>query len=172
MKLGEIIEVKSYKHHGLLHRTWSNGVLLFASDDYFLVGSIQTMITETSGNVWHTREPAITLYARNDWFNVVCMFKENGVSYYANIASPTVYDEKENVLKFVDYDMDIRMDSQGKVRVVDMAEYQINRKQLKYPADLETVLQKTVLELIDHAKEKAYPFDEQLYRQYLDKLVK
>jgi len=172
MEKGAAISIKSYKHNGLLHRTWANGVILDETDDYYLIGSVQTKITETNGSVWSTREPAITLYSKNYWYNVVCMFKENGIAFYANLASPSVLDTETSCLKFVDYDIDIRMDVKGKVRVVDLAEYGVNKSLFEYPHNVEKVVEETVMYLVDDAKSERFPFAKKLYQDNLDLLYK
>ena len=170
MKLLEKIVIKSYKHGGALHRTWRNGILLDENNDFFVVGSLKTEITEANGGVWEAREPAITLYSKTEWFNVVCMFKEAGISYYANIASPTILSAKGDTLKFIDYDVDIRLDSAGKVQVVDLVEFRVNSKLYSYPDNIIRMIQEVVLELIDKAKAREFPFNNDLYISYLENI--
>ena len=165
------IVVRSYKHGGSFHRAWRNSFLLDETPDFFVVGSIKTEITEATGNTWESREPAISYYAKNSWFNIVCMFKEHGISYYANLASPTVFDKKHNSLKYVDYDVDIRMDHHGKLQVVDLAELSINSKLYGYPQEIIDVIEKTALRLLDAAKAKQHPFENLFYEKYLQTLL-
>ena len=163
------IVIKSYKHGGALHRTWRNGYVMTETRDYFVVGSLKTEITEANGSVWEAREPAITLYSKNCWFNVVCMFKESGISYYANLASPTILDSSDGALKFVDYDVDIRLDQNNKVQVVDLVEFRVNSKLYSYPDAIVQKIQEIVLELIDYAKNKQFPFEDSFYMDFLKK---
>ena len=165
MKYQEVV-VKSYKHNGLLHRTWCEGYLLDTTADYYVIASLKTKIVESNGSVWYTKEPAITIYPRNNWYNVVIMHKENGFSFYANIASPTAYDNEDKCYKFIDYDMDIRKDVKGLVRVVDLAEYRINSIQLFYQDNLTQVLEHVVLDLVEDAKVGRFPFDVHFYDRY------
>lgn len=172
IEIGKYITAKSYKHKGFLHRTWNRCIFLDENEDYFVVGSSQTVITESNGSVWQTKDPAITLYSKKHWFNVVCMFKETGVYYYVNLASPTVFDESDQCLKFVDYDIDIRIDSNGKIRVVDIAEYHLNRFQLKYPKEVCDVLEATLFGLLELGKKGLFPFDPKMYYDYAEKAKK
>ena len=162
------ITIKSYKHGGALHRTWNNGFLLKETDEYFVVGSLKTQITESNGGTWEAKEPAITLYSKIYWYNVVCMFKEGGISYYANIATPTILDKKDGTLKFVDYDVDIRLDQSGKVQVVDLVEFRVNSKLYSYPEEVNRVIKFAVLTLIDDANNRDFPFQNSFYKDFLD----
>ena len=52
----------------------------------------RTLVTESDGRMWHTREPAIWYMPKHKWYNVICMIRKTGVYYYCNILSPTLYD--------------------------------------------------------------------------------
>ena len=45
------------------------------------------------------------------WFNIIAMIRDNGVSYYCNLASPYVMDEE--ALKYIDYDLDVKVFADG-----------------------------------------------------------
>ena len=54
--------------------------------------------------------------------NVIAMFKEGkGICYYVNIASPTLYDD--GFLKYIDYDLDVKLYPDGVERTLDENEY-------------------------------------------------
>lgn len=167
MEKGRNIEVICYKHNGIFHRRWQNGVLLFENDDYFIVGSITTKIEEANGSTWYTREPAVTLYAKHDWYNVVCMFKKKGPAFYANIASPTIYSPIKKALVFIDYDLDIRRNTQQKVSIADISEYDINAVKYDYPEKIRGMVERTTLDLITCAKQQTHPFSASFYERHL-----
>ena len=54
--------------------------------------------------------------------NVIAMFKpESGICYYVNIASPTIQDK--GMLKYIDYDLDVKLYPDGAERTLDENEY-------------------------------------------------
>ena len=61
-----------------------------------------TLVTESDGRRWVTREPAIVYFHKKYWFNIIAMIRDNGISYYCNMASPYYLDEE--ALKYIDYD--------------------------------------------------------------------
>ena len=85
---GEFITVKSYKHDGSLHRTWRDSMILKTSDQAIIACNDHTLVTESDGRRWLTREPALLYYHKHYWFNVVTMIRQKGISYYCNLASP------------------------------------------------------------------------------------
>ena len=103
--VGKKILIHGYKHNGKIHRCWSKGLVLQETDDHYIVINNRTLVTESDGRMWHTREPAIWYMPKHKWYNVICMIRKTGVYYYCNIASPTLYDGE--ALKYIDYDLDL-----------------------------------------------------------------
>ena len=67
---------------------------------------------------------------KKKWYNVICMIRKTGVYYYCNIASPTLYDGE--ALKYIDYDLDLKVFPDGNYRVLDEEEYRQHEKQMNY----------------------------------------
>ncbi|HET6872705.1 MAG TPA: hypothetical protein VFH42_06920, partial [Sporolactobacillaceae bacterium] len=57
-KTGSTIEIQSYKHDGSLHRTWDETLILSGSKETIIGGNNQTIVTESDGRKWQTKEPA------------------------------------------------------------------------------------------------------------------
>ena len=105
--VGKKILIHGYKHNGKIHRCWSKGLVLQETDDHYIVINNRTLVTESDGRMWHTREPAIWYMPKHKWYNVICMIRKTGVYYYCNIASPTLYDGE--ALKYIYYDLDLKV---------------------------------------------------------------
>ncbi len=58
-KEGESFAIQSYKHDGSLHRTWRDTMVLKTSEDALIGCNDHTLVTESDGRRWLTREPAI-----------------------------------------------------------------------------------------------------------------
>ena len=56
--------------------------------------TITHFVTESDGRRWVTREPAIVYFHKKYWFNIIAMIRDNGISYYCNMASPTIWMKK------------------------------------------------------------------------------
>ena len=157
-KEGEFITIKSYKHDGSLHRTWRDTMVLKTSENALIGCNDHTLVTEADGRMWHTREPAICYFPKKKWYNVICMIRKTGVYYYCNIASPTLYDGE--ALKYIDYDLDLKVFPDGNYRILDEEEYRQHAKQMNYSKELDEILKKQLDILIDLASKRAGPFDE------------
>ncbi|RUN24505.1 hypothetical protein AZ891_10595, partial [Staphylococcus epidermidis] len=121
-KEGENIKIQSYKHDGNIHRVWSETTILKGTEHVIIGGNDHTLVTESDGRTWITREPAIVYFHSEYWFNVICMFREDGIYYYCNLSSPFACDEE--ALKYIDYDLDIKVYPNGKYHLLDEDEYE------------------------------------------------
>ena len=162
--------VQAYKHNGELHRQWSHGYILEDNDDYYVMASIRASVIESDGRKWHTKEPAIFILSKKEWFNVIAMLKEDGVCYYVNIASPTIYDK--GFLKYIDYDLDIKLYGDGSTRLLDVSEYRKHAKEQNYPDEIRSILSSYVEKVYQRIKEKEYPFEDNIILEYYRDLKK
>lgn len=164
IKIGDKLEIHCYKHNGKIHRTWDEAVVLDITEDYLVCGNNQTKVTENDGRTHRTKEPAIIFFYKNSWFNIIAQFKEFGLFYYCNIASPYLLDGK--IIKYIDYDLDLRVFPDGSFKILDRGEYNYHKNKMKYSDDIDYVLKKELSRLIDMAREKTGPFQKELIERY------
>ncbi|MBO1308715.1 DUF402 domain-containing protein [Enterococcus sp. 669A] len=157
-KEGEFITIKSYKHDGSLHRTWRDTMVLKTSECSIIGLNDHTLVTESDGRRWVTREPAIVYFHTKYWFNVIAMIREKGVSYYCNLASPYVLDDE--ALKYIDYDLDVKVFPDGEKRLLDVDEYEAHSKQMHYSKETDFILKENVKILVDWINNEKGPFSQ------------
>ena len=170
--IGEKLIIHSYKHDGKIHRSWDEAVMLDDCDEYMVFGNNKTKVTESDGRTWHTKEPAILFFFKNKWYNIIGQYKKNGIYYYCNIASPFVIEEK--TIKYIDYDLDLRVFPDGSFKVLDRGEYKYHKKKMNYSDEIDMVLKSELTKLIELARSKTGPFDrvliEDYYRKYTNQI--
>ncbi|WP_314060428.1 DUF402 domain-containing protein [uncultured Vagococcus sp.] len=164
---GEFITIQSYKHDGNLHRTWRDTMVLKTSEHSLIGVNDHTLVTESDGRRWVTREPAIVYFHNKYWFNVIAMIREKGVSYYCNLASPYLMDEE--ALKYIDYDLDIKVFPDGEKRLLDVDEYEEHRRQMNYPAEIDFILKENVKILVDWINNGYGPFSQEYVELWYDR---
>ncbi len=158
------VRIQAYKHDGEFHRMWSHCFLLEENADYYVLVSVRAKVVETNGRVWHTKEPAVFIFSKKEWFNVIAMIKEGGITYYANVASPTIKDK--GFLKYIDYDLDLKLYPNGGTRLLDQNEYAHHCETLDYGEDIKAILQMTT-DLIQHKMDhREYPFIDEKINEY------
>ncbi|MDD8048489.1 MAG: DUF402 domain-containing protein [Thomasclavelia sp.] len=162
--------IHCYKHNKKIHRCWAMGLVLEETDDHFIVINNRTRVTESDGRGWFTREPAIWYLPKHAWYNVICMIRKTGVYYYCNIASPALYDG--DAIKYIDYDLDLKVFPDGKYKVLDREEYKTHAREMGYSKELDQILNRQLDLLIEMAKKNEGPFDEEFtkhwYHHYQD----
>ena len=157
--IGDKYQSQCYKHNGKVHRAWDEAVVLAIEKDYIVFGNDRTQVIESSGNYWRTKEPAVMYFFKNKWFNIIAQMKKDGVYYYCNIASPFIIEE--NTVKYIDYDLDLRIFPSGEYKVLDRLEYKYHKKIMNYPPELDKVINNALDELI-----KCYINGEKYFSNY------
>lgn len=157
LKKGDIIQIHCYKHDGTLHKVWDKSVVLENKKDCLIVANENVLVTNFDGKSWRTKECAILFFYKNRWFNIIAQFKKFGLYYYCNICSPFVIDG--NILKYIDYDLDLRVFNNGSFRVLDRDEYETNRRKMKYPFEIVKIISKELNNLINMKKKGVDPFN-------------
>lgn len=167
---GEKLIIHSYKHDGNIHRAWDEAVLLDSNDECLVFGNYKTKVTESDGRTWKTKEPAILFFYKDKWFNIIGQYKKDGIYYYCNIASPFIIEEK--TIKYIDYDLDLRVFPDGAYKVLDRGEYKYHKAKMGYPDKLDCKLKKELSELIKLAESRKGPFNHEIIQNYYEEYCK
>lgn len=168
-RAGSTIEIQSYKHNGQLHRVWEQSLVLKGTDTVVIGANDKTQVTESDGRTWITREPAICYFHSKYWFNIIGMLRNDGIYYYCNISSPFVYDSE--ALKYIDYDLDVKVYPDMTYEILDIDEYNEHKKVMNYPDVLDKILYNHIDYLIKWIRQGKGPFSpdfvDNWYERYL-----
>ena len=164
LEIGKKYQIHSYKHDSKIHRSWDEAILLDIKDDYLVFGNEKTKVTESDGRTWHTKEPAVLYFFKNQWFNVIGQCKKNGIYYYCNIASPYIIED--GTIKYIDYDLDLRVFPDGSFKVLDRGEYKYHKSIMHYSDDLDIILKSELTTLIELVRNKAPMFTIEMIEKY------
>ena len=167
LKVGDKLEIHCYKHNGKIHRTWDEAVLLEINDEYIVCGNCKTLVTESDGIKHKTKEPAILFFYKKRWFNIIGQLKKYGLFFYCNIATPFLIDDK--IIKYIDYDLDLRVFPDGAFKVLDRNEYNYHKKIMKYPRDINYIIKRELTSLIEMKKNNIAPFNQTIINKYFEK---
>ena len=163
-KVGDRLTINCYKHNGKIHRSWDEATILEIGEDYLVCANNKAKVTENDGRSYYTNEPAIIFFYKNRWYNIIAQLKSHGLFYYCNIATPYVIDE--NIIKYIDYDLDLRVFPDGGFRVLDRNEYKYHKKIMHYSDDLDLVLRSELSNLIELKRKDKGPFDKKTIDKY------
>ena len=170
IKVGNKVPICCFKHNGEVHRVWDEATVLEENEEYIVVGSECASVLEGDGRFWRAKEPAITVFYKKKWFNVICMLRSTGIHYYCNIASP--YEIQDNIITYIDYDLDVGLNSAGQIKILDEIEYNRHKKELNYSLELDYLLKKALYEVLHLCKEKEFPFADKKIEEFYELLKK
>lgn len=165
--IGKKYEIHGYKHNGKIHRAWDEAILLEIHDDYLIFGNEKTKVTEADGRTWRTKEPAVLYFFYKQWYNIIGQYKKDGIYYYCNIASPIIIEE--NTIKYIDYDLDLRVFPDGSFKVLDRGEYKYHKSVMHYPEEIDLILKSELTDLINHVRKKELAFLPGTVEHYYEK---
>jgi protein associated with RNAse G/E len=169
LQIGKNYMIHSYKHDGSFHRSWDEAILMEIHDDYLVFANGKTTVTESDGRTWTTKEPSAMYFFKDRWFNIIGQLKDYGIYFYCNIATPYIIDE--NVIKYIDYDLDLRVFPNGSFKILDRMEYRYHKKQMHYSSRLDFILKYELGNLIDMVRDKEDPFNKKTIEMYHQKYI-
>lgn len=175
IKIGSKLQIHSYKHDGTIYRSWDEAVVLDENNEFLVVGNNKTLVTEVDGRKWRTKEPAVIYFYKDKWYNVICQLKTNGIYYYCNIATPYIIED--NTIKYIDYDLDLRVFPDLSYKVLDKSEYEYHKKKMNYPKEVDLIVKNELAHLISMYENKEGLFNNftaqyyySLYKEHKEKI--
>ena len=164
IKIGDIYEIHCYKHNGKIDRISGEAIVLEDNDDYLVCANNKVKLTENDGRSHRTKEIAILFFYKKNWYNILAQLKKYGLFYYCNIASPFVIDG--NIIKYIDYDLDLRIFPDGTFKVLDKNEYRYHKITMKYSDEIDLIVQNSLNELIKLKETNEVPFKKNVIEYY------
>ena len=170
MKIGDNLTIHCYKHNGKIDRISGEATVIDIKDDYIVCANNKVKLTENDGRSHRTKETAILFFYKNEWFNILAQLKKYGLFYYCNIASPYIIDG--NIIKYIDYDLDLRIFPDGTYKVLDKNEYKYHKMKMHYSDEIDKIVQYSLKKLIDMKNKNEIPFKENIIEEYYEKYLK
>ena len=166
LKVGDCLQIQCYKHNKKIHRSWDKAIVLDIQEDYIVLGDNKALVIEADGSFWKTKEPAILYFFKDRWYNIIVQLKKNGIYYYCNIASPYIIEDQ--TVKYIDYDLDLRVFPNGSYKILDRMEYQYHKKVMHYSKVLDQIINCSLRELIQEYRNHFFPFSKPKNLKYYD----
>ena len=164
IKVGDKLQIHCYKHDGRLHQLCDEGIVLSIDEEKIVVANNKAKLTEADGRSYHAKEPAILFFYKKHWFNIIGQLKKFGLFYYCNIATPYIIDGK--IIKYIDYDLDLRVFPDGGFKILDYNEYNYHKKIMHYPKEIQMIIKSELSALIEMKKKNEGPFAKDEIRKY------
>jgi protein associated with RNAse G/E len=96
------------------------------------------------------------------------MLKKDGIYFYCNLSSPYLYDGE--AIKYIDYDLDVKVFPDGSYILLDEKEYLSHLDSMCYSEEIQSIIKEQIKILIQKIENKENPFClsdiEQYYERY------
>ena len=164
MKVGDKLTIHCYKHNGKIERISGEAIVLDETDEYLVCANNKVKLIENDGRSHRTKEIAILFFYKKEWYNILAQLKKYGLFYYCNIASPYIIDG--NIIKYIDYDLDLRIFPDGTFKVLDKNEYRYHKITMRYSEEIDIIVQDSLNKLIENKNINAFPFKKEVIEHY------
>ncbi len=164
MKVGDKLTIHCYKHNGKIDRISGEAIVLDETDEYLVCANNRVKLIENDGRSHRTKEIAILFFYKKEWYNILAQLKKYGLFYYCNIASPYIIDG--NIIKYIDYDLDLRIFPDGNFKVLDKNEYRYHKITMRYSDKIDVIVQDSLNKLIDNKNNNTFPFKKDVIEHY------
>lgn len=154
-----MIEVRAYKYDGGLHRTWP-AELLRQKDSLIVLDAkfSDEVIHDLLGTIASGTQ-SLEFYWLDRWYNVFRFAQPDGQlrNYYCNVNVPATF--ADDVLSYVDLDLDILVEPDFSYRILDMEDFESNATLYGYPAEVRASARQALDDLVRMIETRAFPFD-------------
>jgi protein associated with RNAse G/E len=153
------LEVRAYKHDGQLHRTWPAQLLRQEGSLVVLDATFPDEIVHDLLGTIASGTHSLEYYWLDRWYNVFRFAEPDGQlrNYYCNVNVPATL--ADNVLRYVDLDLDILVDPDFSYRILDTEEFESNAKLYGYSAEVKANARQALADLVIMIETRAFPFD-------------
>ncbi|MDR1991495.1 MAG: DUF402 domain-containing protein [Mycoplasmataceae bacterium] len=161
MNIDKKMQIHAYKFNGVLYRTWEFPTIIEETNDYICLDLFNTHVITTNDKTerfFHSKlnRPTIWYFFKNEWYNMIVSKKGKKYYYYINIASPFLIEE--DVIKYIDFDLDYRIPDarSAKINLLDVDEFNEHQIKYKYPKNLVDKLNQVKHEILEKFKQKKF----------------
>lgn len=159
MPNNKIFTINSLKFDGLIDKTWK--VQLTAQNDDLLtfVGVFENEFNHSHLGVIRRGTVSYEFYWKNRWYNIFRFHEPEGDfrNFYCNINCPPEF--KNNVLSYIDLDVDVLVRKDLSFVILDTEEFEINAVKFGYSKELRQKVNENLSRVIQLINDKKFPFD-------------
>lgn len=150
IKSNKKIMVHAYKRNGWLYRAWEFPEVLDSNKNFTVVSLVNSKVITNEkfsprNFISKNIKNSFWFFFPNKWYNIIATLTSNNViAYYVNIASPFIYEEE--AIKYFDFDLDIKMRNTSSeiYKILDIDEYESNRRDYRYEKEVIDNCEKTL----------------------------
>ena len=154
----QAITVRTYKYDGTEHRRWQAQISLQQDSLIVLDARFEEEIQHPLLGTIAPQTLSVEYYWLDRWYNIFRFIEPAGGlrNYYCNVNVPPTF--HENVLSYIDLDIDILVAPDFSYSILDEDEFAVNAARFNYPTEVRRRSHEALAELISLIEKRAFPF--------------
>jgi protein associated with RNAse G/E len=154
-----VVTVNSRNFDWTLRRSWKANLVHLDAPLIELVGVFDVEVDHVDLGLIRRGTVSYEYYWLDRWYNVFRFHEPTGEfrSYYCNINMPPMF--ANDVLDYVDLDIDVLVNKSGAISILDMEEFEENSRRFSVPQSVISSAKQTVDQLITLIEQREFPFD-------------
>jgi uncharacterized protein len=158
--------INSRKFDGSISKRWIGELIEQKGPLFLLRGVFDRDIVHENLGLIECGTISHEYFWSDRWYNIFRFHKPDGTfrNFYCNISMPPTVND--NVIDFIDLDIDIIVDSHGGFAIHDEDEYNRNASKYDYPASIRDGVSAAVVELSAMIRLGDFPFDQAIFAQH------
>jgi protein associated with RNAse G/E len=150
--------INSRKFDGQIHRSWKADFIEKRDSLLIFVGEFEKEVRHSKLGVIRRGTISYEYYWLDRWYNIFKFHEPEGQlrNFYCNVNMPPQFEN--NVLDYVDLEIDVLVSSNFIIEVLDLDEFEENSQLFGYPESLKTKAFQTLDELLKLIEVRAFPF--------------
>ena len=153
------VTINSRKFDGTTHKTWTAN--LIEQNDALLtfVGIFENEVNHRQLGLIRRGTVSYEFYWLGGWFNVFRFHESDGSlrNFYCYINMPPEF--KDNVLDYVDLDIDVLVWKDFSIQILDTEEFEVNSLKYGYSVEIKNKINESLEKILDLIEKRDFPFD-------------
>jgi protein associated with RNAse G/E len=152
-----MITVNSRKYDGTIRKSWTCEVVEELDDLVVAVGYFDADVNHSDLGLITQGTQSYEYFWLDRWYNVFRFVTADGSfrNYYCNICMPPRF--SNNVLDYVDLDIDVVVDPDFSYRILDRDDFEANAERYTYPNEIRDRVETTLRELLQLIESRDLP---------------
>jgi protein associated with RNAse G/E len=154
----QTITINSRKFDEKIHRSWKADFIEQRDSLLIFHGEFEEEVRHSELGIIRRGTISYEYYWLDRWYNVFKFFEPSGElrNFYCNLNMPPRF--KNNVLDYVDLEIDVLVSKNFEVKILDREEFEENSKLFNYSTDLIKKTFDTLDELLKIIEAREFPF--------------
>jgi protein associated with RNAse G/E len=155
----KFVTINSRKFDNKIHRSWKAELIEQNDSLLIFVGEFEKEVKHSHLGVIRRGTISYEYYWLDRWYNIFRFHEPGGAlrNFYCNINMPPQFEN--DVLDYVDLDIDILVWKDFKYEILDADELEENAEKYNYSQELKQTVALNVKELINIIENRKYPFN-------------